>query len=310
LDIIPPSSPDSPAGLDSTNCFLFFDAVFLMRPEPRAGIVRRSFRAMDLPEYLQGLSFRFVQPEQKRTLAGRAAAALTALRVPLDGLNTRLPSDRSDMRRRLRGTRVGSASRPLAIRALLNRGVAHLAEREAFVAFGLGAGDSLLAAISGNREKLCIGIHDHQSPLDSTIIGPGTVFRRRFDELSNDECHFIEASFETCLDRLDDRPIGMCLVSADSHEPVARRLADCEPHLAENAYLLIENCNCVRTGETTFEYVATSRNQYRVLVDARATEADALTWGRGLLVLQLLGRNAVTRPQSGRGTSPALAPAA
>jgi hypothetical protein len=275
-----------------------------MRPEPRAGIVRRSFRAMDLPQYLQGLSFRFVQPEQKRTLAGRAAAALTALRVPLDGLNTRLPSDRSDMRRRLRGTRVGSASRPLAIRALLNRGVAHLAEREAFVAFGLGAGDSLLAAISGNREKLCIGIHDLPSPLNSTR------FRRRFDELSNDACHFIEPSFETCVDRLDDRPIGMCLVSADSHEPVAQRLADCEPYLAENAYLLIENCSCVRTRETAFQFVAASRNQYRVLVDARAAEADELTWGRGLLVLQLLGRNAVTRPQSGRGTSPVLAPAA
>ncbi|HEV7998994.1 MAG TPA: hypothetical protein VGP63_03880 [Planctomycetaceae bacterium] len=275
-----------------------------MRPEPRAGIVRRSFRAMDLPQYLQGLSFRFVQPERKRTLAGRAAAALTALRVPLDGFNTRLPSDRSDMRRRLRGTRIGSAGRPLAIRALLNRGVAHLAEREAFVAFGLGAGDSLLSAISGNREKLCIGIRDCQPPLH------GTIFRRRFEQLSNNECHFVEPSFESCIDRLDDRPIGMCLVSADSHDPVAQRLANCEPHLAENAYLLLENCNCVRTRETGFKFMSASRNQYRVLMDARATEADALTWGRGLLVLQLLGRNAVTPPQSGRGTSPVLAPAA
>lgn len=281
-----------------------------MRPEPRAGIVRRTFRAMDLPQYLQGLSFRFVQPEQERTLAGRAAAVLTALRVPLDVLNTRLPSDRSDMLRRLRGTRVGSAGRPLAIRALLNRGVAHLAEREAFVAFGLGAGDSLLAAISGNREKLCIGIHDRQSPPDGTVFRGDTRFRRRFDQLSNAECHFVEASFEDCVDRLDDRPIGMCLVSADSHEPVAQRLADCERHLAENAYLLLENCNCVRTREAAFQFVSASRNQYRVLVDARSSEADALTWGRGLLVLQLLGRNAVARPQSSRGTSPVLAPAA
>jgi hypothetical protein len=182
--------------------------------------------------------------------------------------------------------------------------VAHLEEREAFVAFGLGAGDSLLAAISGNREKLCIGIHDRQPPFH------GTIFRRRFDELSNEECHFIEPTFESCVDRLDDRSIGMCLVSADSHELVAQRLANCEPHLAENAYLLIENCNCIRTRETGFKFMSASRNQYRALVDARATVADALTWGRGLLVLQLLGRNAVTPPQSGRGSSPVLAPAA
>jgi hypothetical protein len=275
-----------------------------MRPEPRAGIVRRYFRAMDLPQYLQGLSFRFVQPQQKRTLAVQAAVVFTALGVPLDGLNTRLPLDRSDMRRRLRGTRVGSAGRPLAIRAILNRGVAHLAEREAFVAFGLGDGDSLLAAISGNGDKLCVAIHERPSQQ------PGAPFRRRFAELANDDCHFLEPSFETCMARLDDRSIGLCLVSADSHEPVAHRLAQCEPHLAENAYLLLDNCNCVRTRQTAFDFVAASRNQYRVLTDARATHANALTWGRGLLVIQLLGRNAVARPLPARGTSPVLVPAA
>jgi hypothetical protein len=259
---------------------------------------------MDLPQYLQGLSFRFVQPQQKRTPAGRAAAVLTALRVPLDGLNTRLPLNHSDMRRKLRGTRVGSAGHPLAIRAILNQGVAHLEDREAFVAFGLGDGDSLLAAIAGNREKLCIGIHERESQRQCA------VFRRRFDERSNAARHSIEPNFATCLARLGDRSIGLCFVSANSHEPVAGRLVECEPHLAENGYLLLDNGNCVRTRQTALEFVAASRNQYRVLVDARATEADALTWGRGLLVIQLLGRNAVARPFPERPTSPALRPAA
>ncbi|HET6328091.1 MAG TPA: hypothetical protein VFG04_25635 [Planctomycetaceae bacterium] len=273
-----------------------------MRPEPRAGIVRRCFRAMDLPQYLQGLSFRFIQPEQKRTLAARAASVLTALRVPLDGFNTRLPLDRSDMRRKLRGTRVGSAGLPLAVRAILNRGVAHLEAHEAFVAFSLGGGDSLLAAIARNHEQVCIGIHDTDSHRDP--------FRRRFAKLSNGEAHFLEPSFKSCVSRLDDRSIGLCFVSANSHEPIARRLVECEPHLAENAYLLLDNGNCHRTRQTAFDFVAASRNQYRVLVDARGTERDALTWGRGLLVVQLLGRNRVSRPLSGRGTSPVLVPAA
>ncbi len=257
---------------------------------------------MDLPQYLQGLSFRFVQPEQKRRLAARTASVLTALRVPLDGFNTRLPLDRSDMRRRLRGTRVGSAGLPLAVRAIVNRGVAHLEANEAFVAFGLGDGDSLLAAIAGNSEQLCIGIHETDSHQPA--------FQRRFAKLSNGNAHFLEPSFKSCVSRLDDRSIGLCFVSADSHEAVARRLGECESHLAENAYLLLDNGNCDRTRQTSFDFVAGSRNQYRVLMDARGADTDTLTWGRGLLVLQLLGRNRVARPLSGRGTSPLLVPAA
>jgi hypothetical protein len=259
---------------------------------------------MDLPQYLQGLSFRFVEPGENRSLASHVAAALTVLRVPLDALNTRLPFDRSGMGRKLRATRIGTAGHPLAVRAVINRGVAHLEEREAFVAFGLGDGDALLAAIADNREKLCIGVQEHAA---HELSDP---FLRRFEELSTDDCHFIEQSFEACVARLADRPIGMCFVSANSREPVAQGLADCEPHLAENAYLLIDNANCEGTRRAAFEFLAASQNQYRVLMDARSAETCAVTWGRGLFVIQLLGRNAVGRSVEGRGTSPVLVPAA
>jgi hypothetical protein len=266
---------------------------------------------MDLPQYLQGLSFRFVQPAHERSLAARAAsAALARLHVPLDSLNTRLPSDHLDMRRKLRPTRLGSGGHPLAVRAILNRGVAHLEEREAFVAYGVGDGVSLLAAIAGNRDKLCIGIQDPDGLQREKPKQPGAAFQRRFDELSNHERHFVEESFKGCVTRLEDRPIGLCLVSANSHEPVGRRIAECEPHLAENAYLLIDNCNCAHTRQTAFEFVAASCNQYRVLLDAHTAEAGWLTLGRGLLVIQLLGRNTAAGPLSGRGTSSVLVPAA
>jgi hypothetical protein len=256
---------------------------------------------MDLPQYLQGLSFRFIQPEQERSLTSRVASALTGLRVPLDAFNTRLRFDGSETRHRLRKTRVGSAGHPLAIRAILNRGVACLDEREAFVAFELGNGAPLLAAIAGNHDKVCIGIQADESQERRDL------FRRRFDELSNGACHFIEQDFKRCLDRLDDRSIGLCFVSADSHEPVARRLADCEPRLAENAYLLIDNGNCARTRQAALDFVAASRNQYRVLLDARVEATGSLTLGQGLVVIQLLGRNTVRNAPS---AAPVLAPAA
>jgi hypothetical protein len=263
------------------------------------------FWAMDLPQYLQGFSFRFAQPEHGRSRPARAvAAALRGFGVPLDALNTRLPLSHSEMRRRLRGTRNGSAGLPLAVRAIINRGVAHLAEREAFVALGLAEGDSLLAAVAGNREKWCVGVHEVESE------PPSLTFLTRFTALASDEHHFVEENFGECVTRLDDRSIGLCFVSAGSHEPVARQLVDCEHYLAENAYLLVDNANCEQTRQAAFDFVSARRNQYRVLMDVRTAKTCSLTWGRGLLVIQLLGRNAILRPHSEHGTSPVLVPAA
>ncbi len=171
-----------------------------------------------------------------------------------------------------------------------------------------------MAAIAGNADKLCIGVHEHNAQHVAAAAPGRDAFLRRFDELSNDEQHFIEPSFSRCLARLDERTIGVCFVSALSHEPIAERLAQCEPHLAENAYLLVDNCNCERTRQLALDFMAASRNQYRVLADARTAEigalAGSLTWGRGLLVLQLLGRNAIASRATGRSTPPVLAPAA
>lgn len=265
---------------------------------------------MDLPQYLQVLSFRFVQPEQRCSLASRSAVAvLHALGVPLDAFNTRLPFDRAGMRRKLRGTKLGPSATPMAVRALVNRGVAHLEEDEAFVAFGLNGGEALLAAIAGNPQKLCIGIMDRELRVDAPEpILP--VFSRRFGKLSDGGHHFIEESFPACVQRLNGRPIGLCFVSAVSHEPIACRLTECEPHLAENAYLLVGNGNCARTRQAAFDFMTASRNQFRVLWDARTADAGPLTVGRGLLAIQLLGRNAARRSEFERQGKPVLVPVA
>jgi hypothetical protein len=271
-----------------------------MRPEPGTIFVRRYFRAMDLPQYLQGLSFRFVQPGEPASLTARAAAAFARLGLPLDALNTRLPFDRLEMGRKLRGTGSGHAGHSMAVRAILNRGVTHLGEDEAFVAFAAPSHAPLLAAIPGNPDKLCIGI---EAP---NAVQPGAPDRRReslgrrFAKIANAERHFVEETFSGCIARLEGRAIGLLFVSAASHEPVPQRLAECEPHLAENAYVMVDNCNCAVTRQSVFDFMTASRNQYRVLWDARTPDASPLTIGRGLLAIQLLGRNAARRAERER----------
>jgi hypothetical protein len=133
---------------------------------------------------------------------------------------------------------------------------------------------------------------------------------QRFCKLSIGGHHFIEESFEACVMRLNGRSIGLCFLSAASHEPIAPRLSECEPHLAENAHLLVDNGNCDRTRQAVFDFMTVSRNQFRVLWDARTADTGPLTVGRGLLAIQLLGRNAARRSEFERPGKPVLVPAA
>ena len=71
------------------------------------------------------------------------------------------------------------------------------------------------------------------------------------------------------------------------------RLDACEPHLAENAVGAIENCNRPEIRNAGLQFLRSSRNQYRVLLDRDMLNHGSLTFGDGLLLFQLLGRNAV-----------------
>ena len=88
------------------------------------------------------------------------------------------------------------------------------------------------------------------------------------------------------------------------------RLDACEPHLAENAVVLIENCNRPEIRNAGLQFLRSSRNQYRVLLDRRTPNHGSLTFGDGLLLFQLLGRNAVVARHVQEPTAPALVPAA
>jgi hypothetical protein len=105
-------------------------------------------------------------------------------------------------------------------------------------------------------------------------------------------------------------PIGFCVVRTNADKDLLARLQACEPHLAENAVVLVDNCNHADLRNAGLQFIRASRNQYRVLLDRRAPHHRALTFGDGLLLLQLLGRNTVITRPAEKSTAPFLVPAA
>jgi hypothetical protein len=259
---------------------------------------------MELPDYVQSVSFRLAQPDVPGSAAVRLA--LNLLRrtgLPLDAFNTRLPGDIGHTRRRLHGVKRACPQGTFATGAIVNRIVAQLADGEAFVALGMGDGFSFLAALGGNSDKICLAIDDPAVPR-------GAEFTRRFESLRSVNHDWQSGPYQNYFAQPSRNAIGFCVVRAGANGDLLARLEACESHLAENAVVLIENCNRAEIRNAGLQFLRTSRNQYRVLLDRRTPNHGALTFGDGLLLFQLLGRNAAVARHAQDPTVPALVPAA
>ncbi len=266
---------------------------------------------MELADYVHSVSFRMVQPDVPRSQAFRLAAALLRrIGLPLDVLNTRLPCEHRQTRRSLREARRSCPAGNFAVGAIINRAVSRLAAGEAFLSLGVGDGFPLLAAISGNPDKQCIGVDPFSGTANSGEERRRATFLRRFESLRTADHRLHRLDFRDYFTQLHDVPIGFCLIPANTGDDPLERLKASEPHLAENAVILVENANCPDVWEAGHGFIQSSRNQYRVLLDRRAPHHGELTFGNGLLLFQLLGRNAASDRRTRKPAAPVLVPAA
>ena len=266
---------------------------------------------MELADYVQSVSFRMAQPDVPGSRAFRlAAAVLGRIGLPLDVLNTRLPCECGQTRHSLREARQSCPAGNFAVGAIINRAVARLAAGEAFLALGVGDGFPLLAAISGNPDKPCIGVDPFFGRPDSGDERCRAAFLRRFESLRTADQRLHRVDFGDFFTQLHDVPIGFCLIGASPGNDPLERLEASEPHLAENAIVLVENANSPDVRDAGLCFIRSSRNQYRVLLDRRAPHHGGLTFGNGLLLFQLLGQNAAADRRTRTPAAPALVPAA
>ncbi len=197
---------------------------------------------MELPDYIQSVSFRLAHPDVPGSKAFRLATGLLQrMGVPLDALNTRLPGEDGPMRRRLREARRTCPAGNFAVGAIINRAVSRLAPGEVFLALGVSDGFPLLAAISGNPDKPCIGVD--LSAGSEIRPSERPQFLRHFESIRTADHQLHRLSLRDYFAQLHELPIGCCLIGASAADDPLERLNKAEPHLAENSVVLVENVN-------------------------------------------------------------------
>ena len=160
------------------------------------------------------------------------------------------------MRRRLREARRTCPTGNFAVGAIINRAVSRLAPGEAFVALGVSDGFPLLAAISGNPDKPCIGVD--ASGRNEIRSSDRPQFLRHFESLRTADHQLHRLSFRDYFTQLHELPIGCCLIGASTADDPLARLNTAEPHLAENCVVLVENVNDASHRNAALAFIGSS----------------------------------------------------
>jgi hypothetical protein len=242
---------------------------------------------MDYADYVRQISFRLLQPTAPRP-AGFGALNKLARKagLHLEMWMTVLPEEQPSMQRRLRRVCRLRRKSTFAIGAIINRGVEQLPPGQVFLNLGVGGGFPLLAAMSGHRAKVCIGV-------DRVAQRPSTreAFFRRFERWKSPRHELYEEDFRHYLNRVHQGSIGYCVsdnMRTYQDQFDALRLA--EPFFADGGLVLVDDINRAEIRQAAGDFLTASPFEYRVLLDIRTPRSGHPTFWNGVLLLQRGGR--------------------
>jgi hypothetical protein len=249
---------------------------------------------MNFEEYVQGISFRFLQPSRRRPRGLKTLGTILGrLGIRLEVLNVRLPCDEQEMRRRLRDVCRVPRMSTFAVGAMINQAVAQLPDGQAYLNVGVWNGFTFLSGLVGNSGKRCIGI-DNFSYRNS----PRREFLDRFERFRGTNHAFHEMDYREYFAQVHREPIGFYVLDgphAYQHQLEGLRLA--EPYFAENCIIMVDDTNWDQVRQANLDFIEQSPNPYRVLLDVRTPNNGHLTYWNGEMVLQLAGKNVLAAKQ-------------
>jgi hypothetical protein len=247
-----------------------------------------------IAETLRSWSFRLIGPETRPgrdghfhvrrpdgsvvTLIQTADAPLEATFVdfgPEDARLKELIAPLLPIRRMSRLTNAG----------LLNTAVRQMPGERLFVNVGVWNGFTMLAAMAGNEERVCIGVDNF-----SEFGGPKDAFLERFTSRRSAAHRFFDQDYVDFFAAGLDRPLGVYLYDGEhGYENQYRGLMIADPFYAEDAVIVVDDTNLDRARDATLRFAEDSRLDWEVVYDQRTAEVRHPTLWNGLMVLQAGG---------------------
>jgi hypothetical protein len=238
---------------------------------------------MTLDEFARDIRFRYFRPHSGLKWYHRLNHRLAGLGVTLEVANTRLPADRRAARAGLQElVRTVPKMSTYANAALIDKAVADMPPRTAFVNVGVWHGFSFLAGIAANPDRECVAIDNF-----SQFGGPKAEFLARFEGLRSAEHHFHERDYEEYFSTTHRGQIGCYIYDGEhSYRNQLRGLEVAEPFFAEGCVILVDDTNLPDARQATLDFIARHPDRYRMLLDQATGTNGHPTFWNGLMVFR------------------------
>ena len=194
---------------------------------------------MTYEQFINGLSFRFVEPHSEvapdgwfhlTRKNGSSARLLSLANVPLDLINTTIPVRERNLKRRLRALADIPRMSTFAVAALIHEAVGRVPPDATFVNIGLWNGFTFLAGAIGHPDKRCVGVDNF-----SQFGGPREAFGERFEKFKGPKHRFYDLDYREYFTDVHREPIGFYIYDGDhTYDNQLLGLQTAEPYFSWN----------------------------------------------------------------------------
>lgn len=237
---------------------------------------------MNYIDFVQGISFKFYQPQMRPWLFNVWSKILNKFGYSLEILNTRLPAESSEMQERLSDICKIPRMSTYAIATMINKGVSEMPNEHSFVNVGVWNGFTFLAGMMKNAGKTCIGVDNF-----SEFGGPREQFLGRFRHYKSASHHFYDMDYREYFAKVHKGSIGFYIYDGEhSYENQLDGLKVAEPFFADGCIVLVDDTNLKAPRWALFDFIAQSKNKYKIILDASTQGNLHPTLWNGVIVLQ------------------------
>ncbi|MFN8670952.1 MAG: class I SAM-dependent methyltransferase [Candidatus Sericytochromatia bacterium] len=234
---------------------------------------------MNLEDFCKKITFKYIKTNTK-------TSELVKDRISIEEeiVNTILPEENQNIDILKKMCSIPKMS-TFATGVIINKIVSEIENDTCFLNIGVWQGFTFFSGTANNFSKNCIGV-DNFSEFYPEIAK--NSFYSNFSFFQGlDNIKFYEEDYEVYFDKIHKEKIGFYIYDGEhSYKNQLKGLQLAEPYFSDNCIILVDDTNIPEVKKSIIDFIAQSKNNYKILFDVNTANNCHPTFWNGLLIFQ------------------------